>query len=331
MIPQHFHNSTPTTGTAEDSVGDVLKKHLLMADVSVVIATHNRAAQVKVAIDSVLAQTERALEVIVVDDGSVDNTRDVLLSYGDRIRPFFQSASGASAARNRAMREARGTWLGFLDDDDVWLPEKLQQQIAVARQDPRIALIYCSDHAVDDNLRILHTRHAQPTNKGDVFELLLLKNFIFTSCVIARRDAVAQAGYMDPAFRFAQDWDLWLKLAAKFHVGYAEEPLVLYRHSNSGCLTRDMKAAERLAEMQAIVEQALHLRRVPPDIERRARCELEWQWATTWLLEGQHMRALPHSLRAIRLRPAAMESHRLLMYTLVPARVREWSKTMLRA
>ena len=109
-----------------------------MVDVSVVIATYNRSRQVKEAIDSVLAQSAPVREIIVVDDGSKDDTREQLLSYGDRIRPFFQANGGASAARNLAMRMAQGSWIAFLDDDDVWLPEKIEQQMELVRRNPEL-------------------------------------------------------------------------------------------------------------------------------------------------------------------------------------------------
>jgi hypothetical protein len=105
----------------------------------------------------------------------------------------------------------------------------------------------------------------------------LIKNFIFTSCVIARREAIEKAGYMQLEFRFAQDWDLWLKIAAQSLVDFAPEPLVLYRQSPSGCLTRDMSFLERLGEQHAIQERALTLRRVSPAVRNRARSELELQ------------------------------------------------------
>lgn len=300
-----------------------------MADVSVVIATYNRAQQVKEAIDSVLAQSEPVREVIVVDDGSKDNTREQLLAYGDRIRPFFQANGGASAARNLAMRNARGEWLAFLDDDDVWLPTKIEKQMDMVKQNPRLGLVYCSDYAVDEQLRILYPRNAAPENRGDVFDRLLIKNFIFTSCVIARRDLVEKAGYMDLEFKFAQDWDLWLKVLADSEADFVADPQVLYRQSASGCLTRDMKAEDRLREMQTISERALNLRRVSPAAARRARFEIESQWASASLTAGKNLQALPHSLRTIAAMPGAKEGYRLAAYSLVPKGMRTWAKNAL--
>ena len=301
-----------------------------MVDVSVVIATYNRSRQIREAIDSVLAQSVPVREVIVVDDGSKDDTRAQLLAYGDRIRPFFQANGGASAARNHALRMAQGSWIAFLDDDDVWLPEKIKQQWDLVRKNPALGLVYCSDYAVDEQLRVLYSREAQPQNRGEVFDRLLIKNFIFTSCVIARRDAIEKAGYMQPEFKFAQDWDLWLKIAAEHPVDFAPAPLVLYRQSPTGCLTHDMKADDRLLEMKTILQRGLKLRKVSPAARRRAVFEIESQWASASLTNGRNAAAFPHALQAVAAQPGSLEGYRLSAYSLVPKGVRTWAKMLLR-
>jgi glycosyltransferase involved in cell wall biosynthesis len=195
------------------------------ADISVIIATYNRARQLKEAIDSVLAQSLPVREVIVVDDGSTDDTKSKLSQYGDRIQTFFLSNGGASAARNHGIRSSQGKWIAFLDDDDVWLPDKINRQMQLITSNPSLGLIYCSDYAVDEQLHILYRRDAENHNRGDVFERLLIKNFIFTSCTMARRDAIEKAGYMELEFKFGEDWDLWLRIAAKYQVDFVAKPL----------------------------------------------------------------------------------------------------------
>ena len=301
-----------------------------MLDVSVVIATYNRSKQVREAIDSVLAQSIPVREILVVDDGSKDDTREQLLAYGNRVRPFFQANGGASAARNLAMRNAQGEWLAFLDDDDVWLPTKIEKQMALARQDPKLGLVYCSDYAVDEQLRILYARNAEPENRGDVFERLLIRNFIFTSCVIARRDLVEEAGYMDLEFKFAQDWDLWLKILAGSTADFVAEPLVLYRQSAAGCLTKDIKAENRMQEIHTIAERAMKLRSLSGAARRRARFQVARLWANMELAQGTNTQALKHSVRAITCQPQTLEGYRLAAHSLVPRGAREWLKNRLR-
>jgi len=300
-----------------------------MVDVSVVIPTHNRAALVKAAIDSVLAQSRQVREIIVVDDASTDDTRNLLAGYGSRIRVLHGDGKGAAEARNRGMRAAQGKWIAFLDDDDVWVADKIERQMALAEQAPDARLIYCSDYAVDEALQVLYLRPAQPLHRGDVFDRLLIKNFIFTSCAVARRDAIEEAGYMDTALRFAHDWDLWLKIAARYPVDFHPEPLVLYRQSASGCLTRDMRVSSRLEEMRTVLSRALQLRPPSPKVQRAALFELERQSASTWLGQGNRAHAFQHTVRAIRHRPAQFEGYRLLAYCLTPEAVRHWGKRAL--
>jgi glycosyltransferase involved in cell wall biosynthesis len=299
-----------------------------MVDVSVVIPTYNRASQVKEAIDSVLGQSKAVREIIVVDDGSSDGTREALLAYGSSIQVLFPPKGGASAARNCGMRAAQGQWIAFLDDDDVWLPSKIERQLELASLNPALALVYCDDYAVDEQLQILYRRAAASENRGDVFERLLVKNFIFTSCVIARRDAIEKAGYMDLEFKFAQDWDLWLKIAAEHPVDFVGEPLVLYRQSNSACLTRDINASDRLDEMRTISERALAMRKVPRRIERRARFELHCGTAANFLIDGKNGQAFWPSCHAVASQPGSFEGYRLLAYSVIPAFVRKWVKNV---
>ena len=121
-----------------------------MPKVSVIIPTYNRAEYLPDAIDSVLAQTFRDFEVIIIDDGSTDNTREIIEKYIKRypqiIRPFYQMNSGASVARNKGIEEARGEYIAFLDSDDVWLSKKLERQVSVLERDKKIGffVMFCS-------------------------------------------------------------------------------------------------------------------------------------------------------------------------------------------
>lgn len=294
-----------------------------MLDVSVIIATHNRAALVKEAIESVLAQSVPVHEVIVVDDGSTDATCETLRSFGDRIRAISQRNQGASAARNTAMRMATGSWLAFLDDDDVWLKDKIAKQTEIVQRDPALGLVYCSDYAVDHQLRVMYQRPANSENRGDVFEKLLVNNFIFTSCVMARRDAVEEAGFMDLSLRFAQDWDLWLKIAKKYRVDFAAEPVVYYRHSPTGCLTKDIPAVDRMKEMQDILDRASESRPISAGSRRDAYYRLECRWASTWLQVGDRQKALRSSLKAALWRPIKWEGYRLAIHSVTPPGVKK--------
>ena len=250
-----------------------------------------------------------------------------LAQFGNQIRTLFVPQSGVSAARNHAIRAAHGEWIAFLDDDDVWLPNKTERQMELARKNPALGLVYCSDYAVDEQLNVLYERIAASDNRGEVFERLLVRNFIFTSCVVARKQAIADAGYMSRAYRWAQDWDLWLKIGIRYPVDFVPEPLVLYRQSATGCLTRDLRADDRLAEMEAIVKHALALRTVPRKVQTAAELSIRTQWASLRIDQGMRFEALRHSLGALTTCPTSSLPYRLLLYSVVPAGIRTLAKS----
>ena len=117
--------------------------------VSVIIPTYNRAQYICEAVDSVLAQTYRNIEVIVVDDGSTDNTEEILRQYDSKIKYVFQNNAGPSAARNNGIKQARGDLLAFLDSDDIWLPEKLERQVQLMKQSRNTGLVSCGSYIIN--------------------------------------------------------------------------------------------------------------------------------------------------------------------------------------
>src|SRR4030042_1812239 len=164
--------------------------------VSVIIPTYNRAHFILEAIQSVLAQTYADYEIIVVDDGSTDNTKDVLRTYGDKLKYFYQNNRGPAAARNLAISKSEGEYIAFLDSDDVWMPNRLEVQVPVLDDNPDLAFI-CSDaRVVDSRGREINIwRKAKNNNK--TFESLREENFISTLTVLMRRACFNAVGGFD--------------------------------------------------------------------------------------------------------------------------------------
>lgn len=183
--------------------------------VSVIIPTYNRAAWVSRAIDSVLAQTYRPIEILVVDDGSMDNTPTVLSEYGNQITIIRQDNQGVSHARNTGLRQVNGEYVAFLDSDDIWGHNKISDQVNTLRQNPQALVCYTWYIYVDERGRFL--RAFQPSYDGDIFDQLYFNNFIITPSILTRRECFWDGDVLrhqfDTSINYWEDWQVWLELA----------------------------------------------------------------------------------------------------------------------
>lgn len=245
--------------------------------VSVIIPTHNRASWVKEAVSSVLCQTFRDFELIVVDDGSQDATLEGVLEHFPKLVLLrWSKAKGVSAARNLGAWAARGEWLAFLDSDDVWLPEKLAQQVAYLRAHPGLALCQTEEIWVKNGRRF-----PQPLShrkqEGNLFLASLERCVISPSAVMLRRRLFEEAGGFDESLPAAEDYDLWLRLTWRHPVGLVREPLVIKRGGHADQLSRQwgLDRYRIRALLKILAEGAL-----PPDFriaacqQLRRRCEI---------------------------------------------------------
>ena len=198
--------------------------------VSVIIPTFNRAHIISRSIESVLRQTLSDYEIIVVDDGSTDNTRTLLRDrFGDTVSYIGKpNNEGLSAARNTGIERARGTYIAILDDDDCWLPEKLARQVKLMESDPAPGLVYCGSLKVNGRGEVLE--EMKPTKRGDIFEDLLHRNYLLgpASVALFTRDVLRKSGLFDPDLSPCADWDLWIRMARCALVDFVDQPLVHY-------------------------------------------------------------------------------------------------------
>ncbi len=205
----------------------LLRSHAF--SVSVVIPSYNYAQYVVEAVESALRQAHPPLEIIVVDDGSTDNTAEVLQPYLNKIRYIHQKNSGLSAARNTGIRAARGTWVGILDSDDIWFENKLDLQMQCAAHHPGACLIGAYDEG---------SRRRRNQDQGQLFTLLttsdLLGGIPFgASSAVARKDCLERAGGFNERRRSVEDREMWLKLTLNGFAARVNMPLWRYRkHPN---------------------------------------------------------------------------------------------------
>lgn len=200
---------------------------MLNPSVSVVIPTFNRARFIGAAVQSIRDQSHACTEIVIVDDGSTDETAQVVATLGEGIRYVKQTNAGPAAARNRGILEATGELVAFLDTDDRWLPDKTALQVDILRRNPSVALV-SADMAIEDGagtrlvdsnfvLRHLQTLFADLDGQPvpDAPRLLLRVNYINTSTVLARRDVLLAMKGFDTRLRYGEDLELWLRIAAR--------------------------------------------------------------------------------------------------------------------
>jgi len=188
--------------------------------VSVVIPIFNREHLILDTINSVLAQTYQNFEIILVDDGSVDNTKQVISSINDsRIKYIYQNNAGPSAARNNGIRHAKGEYIAFLDSDDLWLPEKLEKQISVLNNNKNIGIISCWSQCITYDGEKLHMRMCKAKDSKEFcLKILLQPDTVVTGSptMIVRKECFNKVGYFDEKMKTREDWDMWFRISNKY-------------------------------------------------------------------------------------------------------------------
>jgi glycosyltransferase involved in cell wall biosynthesis len=206
------------------------------AAVSVVIPAYNSAHHISETLESVYDQSYRPREIIVVDDGSTDDTRAILEKYHDRVVYIYQKNAGEPAARNTGIRRASGDFIAFLDADDLWLPNKLRLQMDYFDKHPEVALVYTDMKQFDEN-GIVHESIKEwlemSPPSGYVFPQLFAETLFGSGTVVFRKSCVEKAGFFDESFFVGSDYEMWLRMARHFQFGYVDEPLMMYRHHAS--------------------------------------------------------------------------------------------------
>jgi glycosyltransferase involved in cell wall biosynthesis len=206
-----------------------------MPEVSVVIPTYNSATLLCEAVESVLEQTYQDFEIIVVDDGSTDNTRQMAEVFrGPKVKYIFQPNQGPPVARNTGIRASSGRLVAFLDADDIWLPFKLELQVKALENSPQAGLAYCDMFLYDmDQQAVIGApflqRCPRPPPRGEVFAELSHRFFGHPSTTIIRREVFDRVGFFDESLRYCDDYDMLFRIASRFEFELVSAPLVAYR------------------------------------------------------------------------------------------------------
>ncbi|CAD5933479.1 putative glycosyltransferase RC0461 [Planktothrix tepida] len=225
-----------------------------MVLISVVIPVYNGEKTIQQTINSVLNQTFKDWELIIVDDGSQDSTVKIIREIEDsRIRILSYDNGGLAISRNRGIDQAQGEYITFLDADDLWTPEKLEAQFQALQENPEAAVAYSWTDYIDESSQFLHSGR-QITINGNIYQHLLVNNFLENgSNPLIRKQALNQVGGFDSSINSVADWDMWLRLAALYQFVAVPLPQILYRVSTRS-MSSQIKNQER--ECLKVIEKA---------------------------------------------------------------------------
>lgn len=278
--------------------------------VSVVIPTFNRAAFIADALQSVLNQTFQDFEIIVVDDGSTDDTAQIVQHVGDtRVRYLYQENRGVSAALNTGWRAARGEYIARLDSDDMWLPTLLQELVNTLDADPTLGVAYARAQGMNAQgeplPQLLGARERFP---GDTLASLVYSDFVCPMAVIIRRAALEQVGGYDESLFATEDWDVWIRIAQSYRIAYVPRVLARYRFHAQNLTRSDSAQMERLMRDRVRVLDKFYAQpRVPASalaIRRLAYRNLYLDWMIRYLERRDLASACRMFRRALQYAPA---------------------------
>jgi GT2 family glycosyltransferase len=327
--------------------------------VSIIIPTYNRAGLIRLAIDSALAQTYGRIEIIVVDDGSKDNTREVVESYGDPVRYVYKQNGGVAAARNLGFRHARGEFIALLDSDDEWLPWKLEAQVRVLQSHPEVGMVWTDMAAINEPgellyeryLRIFYDAHAlakleqicevsgsvsdvwseapaeianAPVLTGDIFSRIWLGNLVHTSTLLVRRDRLRAAGEIDIEFTpRGEDYEFHVRICSHGPVALLDAPSMLYRIGAPDQLTAPHMgihtARSNLTTVLRWLERGGSRVTLPARMISNRLAQAYGWVGETEMLFGEWSRARKHLWQSLRYRPSQPRALMLFFFSMLPA------------
>lgn len=274
-------------------------------EVSVIIPAYNAAQTIARAIESVRIQNMDAIEIIIVDDGSADDTYEVAvgLKRPDEIFHVLKMPKngGVSAARNMGIRHAKGKFLAFLDADDIWLPGKLQQQVAAIKQDPSITLVSCNSKLISESGEHLKEGHVnRPPVEGDeAWKTLLIYNFLPTPTVLTYRHLVTQVGGFDETLAVGEDLDLWIRLAMLGKVRVLKDILINYTDSTDSLMKRHLRQTQTIVQPMLEKHMLTQRSKLSSGEVRHIRGTQSFQMGCNLFFAGAFLPSIPPFFKAV--------------------------------
>lgn len=273
--------------------------------VSVIIPTYNRAHLLRRAMQSVLDQSYKDLEIIIVDDASNDMTQKFVSSIGDERVIYFrhESNKGGSAARNTGIQNAHGQYICFLDDDDIWLPEKVEMQILKFEELPdTVGVVYCGCNIISGkNGKVIDK--VFPQFRGNVFLEFLYSCFIFSPTVMVKKKFLGKTDGFDKTLESSQDWDMWLRLSKICNFDFVDSILANYYIHTNHRISVDVQA--KVEGKKCFIDKHFRdLSKYPAALSRQFMA-----LAKNYFLYGNASEARKYMLRAVKLKPFDLSFH----------------------
>jgi glycosyltransferase involved in cell wall biosynthesis len=289
--------------------------------VAVIIPTYNRATLLAEAIESLLTQTHLPDEIIIIDDGSTDNTQAVLNKYSSSIQVITQANQGRSSARNAGLKAVRSDLVTMLDSDDILLPASIEKRWKLFKDDPALNIVY-SDVALADRQGtikgVFSGEKPQPRPSGMIFSILAQDNFLPIHAVMFRRACLEQTGLFDVTLHAMEDYDFWLRMAAHYPFIYLpSEPLAVYLDQG------EMMSSEyqsRLRYAGATVQERAVVLPVFAELSPREQAKILVALATRYIALGNVKRARQWLVQAIKVGSAPVSVYGYLAITLIGSR-----------
>jgi glycosyltransferase involved in cell wall biosynthesis len=305
--------------------------------VSVIIPALNAAEWIGETLHSILTQSFQELEVIVVDGGSTDDTPSIIKTFGKSVKLICKPLSGKSASRNAGIYAAQGDYIAFIDADDLWLPEKLELQMQMFSRNPALGWVYSDGYLFEgaSTKNIMTFGGLSHLYSGDILCPLLLIDFIPSPTPVIRRKIFDEVGYFDETLlrQEPEDWDMWLRIAAHYPIGFVNRPLVRYRLHRYSLMAREGVLAALEGKI-SIIERAV--KRNPDRLNRlkdRSIANSHVAAGNCFALSGELSKARLMYLHAIKLAPMSSKAYVHFLFSVIGkpminkiVKLRRWSR-----